>query len=411
MTHPIIIIGAGLAGWTTAREFRKLDATTPVMVITADSGDFYAKPSLSNAFAQGRTPAQLVTTPAAKMVETLNITLLAHTRVSAIHPTTRSISTAQGEFSYSQLVLATGAQSIRVPVAGNAADQVQSINSLDDFSVFHARLTGVRRCENASESQPQTAYGKHVLIMGAGLIGCEFANDLAASGYRVTVVDPATGPIAALLPPDTSLQLREALAALGVTWHFGATVKSVNTSVDGLTDPIFPPLEVELSNGQVAFVDIVLSAIGLRADMALAQAAGLTCDRGLVVDAMLQTSAPHIFALGDSAQYAVGRPLPYVMPLMSAAKVLALTLSGTRTELAFPLMPVAVKTSALPIVVAAPAPGTAGDWRTAEPGIWQFLDAKGQAHGFVLAGKQTARRMEQSKLVMTREGTSVRALA
>ena len=142
MTQPIIIIGAGLAGWTTAREFRKLDTTTPVMLITADNGDFYAKPSLSNAFAQKRAPAQLVSTLAAKMVETLNVTLLANTRVEAINPQTRTLTTSQGEFSYRQLVLATGAQPIRVPVAGDAADQVQSINSLDDFSAFHARLLG-----------------------------------------------------------------------------------------------------------------------------------------------------------------------------------------------------------------------------------------------------------------------------
>jgi len=73
--NPIIIIGAGIAGWTTARESRRLDTTTPVMMITADSGDFYAKPSLSNAFAQKRTPELLVTTPAAKMAQTMGVTL------------------------------------------------------------------------------------------------------------------------------------------------------------------------------------------------------------------------------------------------------------------------------------------------------------------------------------------------
>jgi NADPH-dependent 2,4-dienoyl-CoA reductase/sulfur reductase-like enzyme len=84
--QPLIIVGAGLAGWTTAREFRKLDADTPVLLVTADSGDFYAKPSLSNAFAQGRTPAQLVSTPAAKMAQTHKVTLLAHTQALAIDP-------------------------------------------------------------------------------------------------------------------------------------------------------------------------------------------------------------------------------------------------------------------------------------------------------------------------------------
>ena len=109
----------------------------------------------------------------------------------------------------------------------------------------------------------------------------------------------------------------------------------------------------------------MLCAIGLRADTSLAQAAGLNCERGVVIDAALQTSAEHIYALGDGAQYtsAGGRTLPYVMPIMNAAKALAATLAGTRTEVAFPLMPVAIKTPALPIVVGAAAPGTPGGRR------------------------------------------------
>ena len=402
MAHPIIIIGAGLAAWTAAREFRKLDATTPLTVVTADSGDFYAKPSLSNAFAQGRAPAQLVSTPAAKMADTLKVTLLAHTQVQAISPAERTVSTSQGELHYSQLVLATGANPIRIPMEGDAADEVMSINSLDDFSAFHDRLT----CFSSSEKESEK---KHVFIMGAGLIGCEFANDLAASGYKVSVADPSNAPMSALLPEAASLQLRDALAGLGVTWHFGTTVKAVNhAAAGGLGEA--QRVEVVLSNGQLESADIVLSAIGLRANTALAQAAGLKCERGIVVDETLQTSAQHIFALGDGAQYAQGqwasgaaltggRSMPYVMPIMSAAKALAATLAGTPTPVVFPLMPVAIKTPALPIVVAAPAIGTAGEWQGSEAGVWQFVGEAKAVLGFVLTGKNTSRRAEQAKLV------------
>ncbi len=407
MLEPIIIIGAGLAGWTTARELRKLDPSTPVLLITADSGDFYAKPSLSNAFQQKRSPAQLLTTAAAKMAQTHNVRLLARTRVLAIDPATRTLRTTQGDFQYRQLVLATGAQPIRMPLAGDAPEQVLSINSLDDFAGFYQRLTRADQAEDQVKDCP-----RQVLIMGAGLIGCEFANDLAVSGYRVTVVDPSVGPIAALLPEAASAQLQQALAGLGVRWHFGATVKAVNWAPVGLNASA---LQVELSNGQLALVDIVLSAIGLRSDMALAQAAGLVCERGIVVDTRLQTSSPGIYALGDSAQYASGlwgaapeagaasvaggRTLPYVLPIMSAARALAATLAGTPTFVAFPLMPVAIKTPALPIVVAPPSPGTAGQWRSEEPGLWQFFDEGQNMRGFVLTGKHSARRAEQGKLV------------
>jgi rubredoxin-NAD+ reductase len=161
-------------------------------------------------------------------------------------------------------------------------------------------------------------------------------------------------------------------------------------------------VQVTLSDGSTLQADAVLSAIGLRADTALAAAAGLVCERGIVVDTYLQTSAPAIFALGDCAQYASAgqRTLPYVMPIMNAAKALAATLAGTPTALVFPLMPVSIKTPAWPIVVSAAHPSLAGQWvAEAEEasGVWRFMDGEGVQRGFVLTSKQTSRRMELAK--------------
>ena len=416
---PVVIVGAGLAGWTTARELRKLDAATPIVLVTADSGDFYAKPSLSNAFAQAKLPAQLVSTPAARMAETQQVTLLAHTRVLAIDAAAKTLQLSSqkggkgekgemGELStlaFRDLVLATGAQPIRVPVAGNAAARVQSVNSLDDFAAFHAQL---QAAEAGLGAKPE------VLILGAGLIGCEFANDLAHGGYAVRVVDPGSRPLAALLPAEASASLQQALESLGVRFHFGTTLSA-------LEDHSHPAaanaglLQARLANGETFSAGVVLSAVGLRADTSLAQAAGVQVDRGIVVDKQLRTSAAQVYALGDAAQYAsapsglsaYGSTLPYVMPIMNAAKTLAATLAGTASELVFPLMPVSIKTPALPLVVAAARPGLAGGWQAsaAEPaeaapgGIWHWLDEAGLVRGFVLAGSQTAQRMAQSKLV------------
>ena len=386
----LVIIGAGLAGWTTAREFRKLDTATSIVLITSDSGDFYAKPTLSNACAQKRSANQLVTTPAAKMAETLNVTLRAHSQVRSIdtQAQTLTLSAADGApctQPYAQLVLATGAHPIRIGLQGDASANVQSINQLTDLAHFQHTLG---------------AAPKTVLIMGAGLIGCEFANDLLLGGYRVHVVDPTERPLAALLPAAASDQLGAALRALGVVWHFGATVEAVNHSADNA------PLAVTLSSGEVVGADLVLSAIGLRADTALASAAGIACERGVVVNDQLQTNAPHVFALGDCAQYASAgaRTLPYVMPIMNAARALAATLTGTPTALVFPLMPVSIKTPALPTVVAAPHPAQDGGWVadaldavTQGGGVWRFMDPAGQQRGFVLTGGQTTRRMELAK--------------
>jgi rubredoxin-NAD+ reductase len=403
---PLVVLGAGLAGWTTVREFRKLDSVTPVIVVTADSGDFYAKPSLSNALAQKRTPQQLVTTPAAKIAESLKVTLLPFTTLTHIdiaHQKLTLQSLGAGKtLVYGQLVLATGAQPIRSAIAGTAAEQVLSVNSLNDFAAFYARLAGpvtkVHSSDTAAVTQADPDLGsasKTVLVIGAGLIGCEFANDLLQAGHRVHVVDPSPRPLAALLPEAASLQLQTALQELGVHWHFGTTVQAVDAM--GAV-----PLLVTLADGTQLEVDAVLSAIGLRADTALASAAGLVCERGIVVDRYLQTSAERVYALGDAAQYASAgqRTLPYVMPLMNAAKALAATLNGTKTELVFPLMPVSIKTPALPIVVVAAHPSLASSWIIEAAGtldIWRAIDVQGVQRGFVLTGKSTARRMELSK--------------
>jgi rubredoxin---NAD+ reductase len=113
----------------------------------------------------------------------------------------------------------------------------------------------------------------------------------------------------------------------------------------------------------------------------------------------LQTSAPHVYALGDSAQYASSgnTTLPYVMPIMNAARALAQTLSGKRTDVVFPIMPIAVKTPALPLMIAPPPAGVAGRWTPAGSDVWQFMDAANKPLGFVLAGVQTAKRAEMLK--------------
>ncbi len=389
---PLVIIGAGLAAWTVVRELRKLDAQRRIVMLSSDSADFYAKPTLSNALAQKRSADQLVTTPAAKMAETLQVQLLPHTRVHRLDTPARALSydDAAGQarsLLYGDLVLATGADPIRLPMAGSAAAQVQSVNHLQDLAGFHQVLG---------------AAPKTVLVIGAGLIGCEFANDLLIGGYGVHVVDPSPRPLALLLPAAAGEQLQEALQGQGVAWHLGTTVQSLDA------DTSSGRLRASLVDGSHLQVDAVLSAVGLRANTALAGAAGMACERGIVVDAHLQTSAAHVYALGDCAQYASAgaRVLPYVMPIMNAAKALAATLAGQPTELVFPLMPVAVKTPALPIVVAAPHPALSGQWTqdagvdAAAGGVWRFVDAAGQQRGFVLTGQQSSRRMELAKTTL-----------
>ncbi len=221
--QPVLIVGSGLAGWTLARELRKHSRELPITLITEGSGDFYAKPALSNALAQKKTPEALLNTPGPLMAEQLGLRLLAHTRVQAIDRAAQQVHTEQGPLAYTQLVLATGAQPIRLPMEGNAADEVLRVNAWTDYRDFYVKLASSPRQlgaasyeNNSGQGAPSEPQAKRIVILGAGLIGCEFANDLAAAGHAVTVVDPGSRALAALLPEDASLALQGALGALGV---------------------------------------------------------------------------------------------------------------------------------------------------------------------------------------------------
>lgn len=363
----VVIVGSGLAGWTAARELRRLDKEKPLALITADAGDFYSKPMLSNALAQGKTPTTLVATEAAAMAASLSVSLHARVRVLAIDCQRREVALERETIGYSQLVLALGADPIRLPLAGEAAHEVLSVNDLDDYTVFRQRLRNARS----------------VAIIGAGLIGCEFANDLAAQGLRVHVIDPSGSPIAALLPKVAGERLLAPLEALGVAWHLGTATASVERNAAH-------GYRLALTDGCTVDADLVLSAVGLRPRTALAKDAGLAVDRGIVVDAFLRSSDRSIHALGDCAQYPIGT-LPFVMPIMAAARSLGPTLAGRETAAVFPPMPVIIKTPAHPVVVL-PAPrGVEGRWRVAgeDPsgGLKMlFEDAECRLVGFVLTG-------------------------
>lgn len=380
---PISIIGSGMAAYTLAREFRKLDQSTPLLIITGDDGAYYSKPMLSNAFAQNKQAAQLVTQSAVQMAGQLNARILPFTDVSQIDSVNKIIATSAGDFAYEKLVIAVGAQPIRLAIAGNAASQVLSVNKLTDYAKLRERIAAI--CETAEKV--------HITILGAGLIGCEFADDLAGAGHSVTVVDPNALPLAALAPEPISRALKNALEARGVNFKLGTTASSLDYHQTHHEHT--KQLEISLANGEVFSTDIVLSAVGLRADLRLAQASDLATERGILLDTTGQTSAKDIYALGDCAQYTNpadgSRPvLPYIAPIMVAARAIARSLSGEITQIELKPAPVIVKTPSCPIALVAPSPqiATLGRWEHEQHGatnISRFYDASNVMQGFALA--------------------------
>ena len=171
-------------------------------------------------------------------------------------------------------------------------------------------------------------------------------------------------------------------------WHFGDAAKALSTR-DGR-------LALSLRSGAQLRADTVLSAIGLRPRTALASGAGLTVGRGVVVDGVGATSDPAIYALGDCAEYS-GRLLPYVQPIMVAARSLAATLTGTATPIEFGPMPVIVKTPACPVTVLPPPAQAPGRWEAkaqADSLAMRFLDPEDRLLGFALLGAASQRRRE-----------------
>jgi rubredoxin-NAD+ reductase len=386
MSDAVVIIGSGLAGYNVARELRKLDANVPLVVISRDHAGFYSKPMLSNALASKKTPATLVMKDAAKMAGEVNARVIGGAQVSRIDAQAQAVHLSNGEVvAYRDLVLALGADPIRLPLQGDAADTVLSVNDLEDFAKFSEAL----------DSGVQGGPVKRVAILGAGLIGCEFANDLLARDIAPTVLDLAERVLPRLLPPEASARLQDKLQAAGAQFRFGVGATAVDRA-DGA-------LRVTLSDGSTLDTDLVLSAIGLRPRTELAVAAGAQVGRGITVNRHLATTVPHIFAVGDCAEVE-GQLLPYVLPIMQQARALAATLSGTPTAVAYPAMPVAVKTPAWPTVVCPPPAGAAGQWVivATDEALEARFTAEGnpeQLLGFALQGKATTQRQAMAALV------------
>ena len=361
--HNLIVIGSGHAGYTLAKLWRKRNKDQSLLILTADDGASYSKPMLSNGLAKNKSAADLATQAAEKMAETLEAAVVTHTQVTGIDAELKQVRAAGVVYAYDSLVLACGAQQIELPIEGDRSD-ILTVNNLADYAKFLQKLDGVDR----------------VAVMGPGLIGCEFANDLAAVGKSTVIIGPDTRALERLVPAVASAALSAAMQELPVEWHLETVVQRIEKLASGY--------RLQLASGLTVEAGLVLSAAGLKPDLQLALTAGLETAQGIVVDRTMRTSSPDIYALGDCAEVE-GMVLPYIMPIMHAAKALSLTLSGQPTEVTYPAMPVVIKTPAHPVVVATPPPGVDGSWQieSEKEGVYAvFNDTQGLLQGFVLTG-------------------------
>ncbi|WP_404476551.1 NAD(P)/FAD-dependent oxidoreductase [Novosphingobium sp. BL-52-GroH] len=372
----IVVIGSGLAGYGVLRELRKLAPDARLTLVTQDDGHFYSKPALSTALAKGKVADTLVTTPAEKMVAQLKLDLRAGRQVEAIDREDKAVLTTGGPIFYDKLVLALGADPVRPPIDGDAAHRALAVNNLDHYREFRAIL-------------PE---GARVLVMGGGLVGTEFANDLSATGYKPVVVDMLSHPLAQLVPAGVGQVVRDALAARGVEWHLGRKVVAIHKSGSGI--------RADLDSGATIEAAAVLSAVGLRPHLQLATDAGLEVGRGITVDQTGRTSDPDIYAIGDCAEYPQGLAA-YVTPIMAAARAIAPSVLGTPTQIRFPPLSVQVKTTACPVVLLPAPQGVDGQWEETandEKGLkYLFRDGDGAVRGYVFTQDYCQERMDMDR--------------
>ncbi|AME27021.1 FAD-dependent oxidoreductase [Burkholderia sp. PAMC 26561] len=295
----VVIVGGGTAGWAVAEALRALDADVPITLVTACEGDRYRKPELSVALSQKKTTQSMIAEAATAAATRLKVSLLRNTFAIGLSPSLHQLRTTAGAVTYTQLVLAQGA----CPVMPDALpkDLCWRINDL-------AMWGGVQR---AVASGP-----KRIAVIGAGLIGCELAEDFARAGHHVTVLDVHTAPLTGLLPEKASARLLSSWATAGVQYKASRMVASVTQNYQG-------ERIIQTTNGETLRADLVLSATGLATEPRLARAAGLSFENGIVVDShTLRTSAPDIYALGDCISLE-GAPCRYIEPIAGQAEAIA----------------------------------------------------------------------------------------
>jgi NADPH-dependent 2,4-dienoyl-CoA reductase/sulfur reductase-like enzyme/nitrite reductase/ring-hydroxylating ferredoxin subunit len=272
----VVIAGGGAAGFAAAEMLRRLDYQGEVIMLSDDPAPPVDRPNLSKDYLAGSAPEEWVPLrPDAYYAEN-GIDLRLGVRIGAVNPRAREVVLADGgTISYDRLLLATGAEPVRLALPGALASDVFTLRSLDDCRQIIARA--------------QTA--TRVLVIGASFIGLEVAASLRARGLEVHVVAPEMRPMERILGPQLGDVIRALHQEKGVHFHLGNTVSA------------FEAGRVTLKDGTSLEADFAVVGVGVRPRIQLAEAAGLALDRGVIVNSYLQTSAPDIYAAGDIARW------------------------------------------------------------------------------------------------------------
>src|ERR1043166_1453824 len=276
--HPasIVIVGGGAAGLAAAQMLRREGYSGALTMISADSAPPCDRPNLSKDFLAGTAPDDWIPLRPLEWFSERKIELVLNSRATSLDTKLKKISTENGKtYEYGAMLLATGAEPIKLPLEGATSSQLLYLRSFADSKAIVAK----------------TQSAKQVIVVGASFIGLEVAASLRARGIAVRVVALDQVPMERILGPRLGAFVRDLHESHGVVSHLADSVRHVAGH------------KVTLTSGHSIEADFIVLGVGVRPSIALAEQAGLKLDRGIAVDEYLETSATGVFAAGDVARW------------------------------------------------------------------------------------------------------------
>ncbi len=261
----IVIVGAGLAGGTAATELREQGYDGPVVLIGAEDHPPYERPPLSKGYLLGNDPLEDAFVHPREWYAEHDVDLRLGVHATALDTGAHTVQTSVGEVGYDRLLLATGAEPRRLELAEQSGVPTAYLRTIEDSDRLKAAF----------------ARGGRIVVVGAGWIGLEAAAAARSPGCDVTVIETAALPLLRVLGPTVAEVFADLHREQGVHLRL-----SVTPGPDDL-----------------AGADLVVAGVGVAPRVALAEAAGLAVDNGVLVDAALRTSAPDVYAVGDIANH------------------------------------------------------------------------------------------------------------
>ncbi len=272
----VVIVGGGAAGLAAADMLRREGFDGSLTIVSADASPPVDRPNLSKDYLAGTAQEEWIPLRPPDYYRDRRIDLLLHSRVSSLDTRRRRIVFESGKaLEFGALLLATGADPVRLPIEGATDSQLHYLRTFADSKAIVAKVTSAKR----------------VVVVGASFIGLEVAASLRARGIHVDVVAPDRQPLERVMGTEVGIFIRRLHESHGVTFHLGEAVSGVSGRTVNLTD------------GTRLEADFIILGVGVRPSMILAEQAGLAIDRGIEVNEYLETSVAGIFAAGDAARW------------------------------------------------------------------------------------------------------------